>query len=190
MQDALRERWWAVALRGGVAGLFGLVALLTPGLTLGFLESLFGLYALADGALALWLGWPTRTPRPGARLLLVEGGVGTGVGVIALLWPGITAFVLLLFVAVRAMAIGGLQIAESAARRRAGQHDRLLDVAGLVSLLFGGALLVLPSVAARGTLWWLALHALVVAALLGTLGVRLRAAAHGSSSSDGMVAAM
>jgi uncharacterized membrane protein HdeD (DUF308 family) len=187
MQDALTERWWVVALRGGAAGIFGLSALLTPGLTLDLLESLFGLFALGDGALALLLGRPGAR-RPGSRLLLAEGAVGVAIGVLVLLWPSITVFVLVLLVALRAVATGALQLAESRTLRRAGQGDRLLDVVGALSVVVGLALLTLPSLAARGLLWWVALHAIVSAALLVALALRLRAA-HDSSVGGGMIGA-
>ena len=40
--------WWALALRGAIAILFGLAALLRPGIALDALILLFGAYALVD----------------------------------------------------------------------------------------------------------------------------------------------
>ena len=41
--------WWALALRGVIAILFGLAAFLRPGIALEALILLFGAYALVDG---------------------------------------------------------------------------------------------------------------------------------------------
>jgi uncharacterized membrane protein HdeD (DUF308 family) len=49
MLDILTRYWWAVAMRGVVSLVFGVMALLWPGA----LMFLFGAYALVDGILAL-----------------------------------------------------------------------------------------------------------------------------------------
>jgi len=181
------ERWWVVALRAAAAGLFGLLALLTPSLTLSLLVSMFGLWALVDGGLTLLAASaPGRDDR--ARLLLVDGGIGTGAGVLVLLWPEITVLVLLLLAATRAIGTGIAQGLYALRSRRVGQGDLLLDAAAASSVVVGALLLLLPSVAMRGTLWLLALHALVFGALLATLALRLRALARGRTDGDGMVA--
>jgi uncharacterized membrane protein HdeD (DUF308 family) len=181
------DRWWVVALRGATAGLFGLLALLTPGLTLGLLVSMFGLWALVDGGLALLAAAsPGRFDR--ARLLLVEGGIGTAIGVLVLLWPGITVLVLLLLAAIRAIGTGVAEALVALQLRRGGQGERLLEAAAASSVVVGALLLLLPSVAMRGTLWLLALHAIVFGALLAILALRLRALARGRGAGDRMVA--
>jgi uncharacterized membrane protein HdeD (DUF308 family) len=77
----------ALALRGLVAILFGLAALLWPGLILAVLIVLFGAYALVDGILAVIVAF--RSSRHGVRrpLLFIEGLIGILFGVLALLWP-------------------------------------------------------------------------------------------------------
>jgi uncharacterized membrane protein HdeD (DUF308 family) len=53
MLDTLARTWWAIALRGLVAVLFGVAAFIWPGLTLTVLVILWGAYALVDGVFAL-----------------------------------------------------------------------------------------------------------------------------------------
>ena len=48
----LANNWWALALRGGVAILFGLIALFMPDVTLTTLMLLFAAYMLLGGILA------------------------------------------------------------------------------------------------------------------------------------------
>jgi uncharacterized membrane protein HdeD (DUF308 family) len=72
----LAPSWWALALRGLVAVLFGLAALFWPGLVLAVLIILFGAYALVDGVFALIAAF--RSSGRGMRrpLLLIEGVIG------------------------------------------------------------------------------------------------------------------
>jgi uncharacterized membrane protein HdeD (DUF308 family) len=92
----LAQSWWALALRGLVAILFGLAALFWPGLILTVLIVLFGAYALADGILAVIAAF--RSSGQGMRrlLLLIEGAIGILFGLLALFWPGLTALAALL----------------------------------------------------------------------------------------------
>ncbi len=53
MLHALAANWSALALRGLVAVLFGLVTFFLPGITLATLVVLFGAYALVDGVFNL-----------------------------------------------------------------------------------------------------------------------------------------
>ena len=87
--------WWALALRGVIAILFGLAALLRPDIALEALIVLFGAYALVDGVFAIvgvFGGTRGGTPR---WLLIVEGIAGILVGLIAFVLPGLTAILLL-----------------------------------------------------------------------------------------------
>src|SRR5215218_9481463 len=82
--------WRAVALRGLVALLFGLVVLFWPGLVFAVLALLFGLYAVVDGAITLVPALRSSDQSTRRWLPLIEGAVGVIAGLVALLWPGIT----------------------------------------------------------------------------------------------------
>src|SRR5215213_657167 len=85
------ENWRAMALRGLIAVLFGLVVLFWPGIILAVLTLLFGIYALVDGGVVLLPA--LRSSDRGARrwLPVAEGTVGIVAGLVALLWPGLSA---------------------------------------------------------------------------------------------------
>src|SRR3954454_8262492 len=100
------RNWWALALRGLVAVLFGLTALFWPGLILVVLILLFGAYALVDGVLASIDALRSSRRSTRRRLLLIEGVIGILFGIFALLWPDLTALALLYTIAFWAILTG------------------------------------------------------------------------------------
>lgn len=99
MLATLAAHWHLLLFRGVAAALFGTAALLWPGITLVALVLLFGAYAFVDGVFALATAFITRE-LPGFASLLIEGVAGVGAGVVAVLYPDITAVVLLAVIAV------------------------------------------------------------------------------------------
>src|SRR5215203_3213510 len=89
--NTLAANWRALALRGLIALLFGLLVLFWPGLVLAVLALLFGIYAVVDGSITLVPA--LRSSGRGAQrwLPLTEGAVGVLAGLSALLWPGLTS---------------------------------------------------------------------------------------------------
>jgi uncharacterized membrane protein HdeD (DUF308 family) len=132
--------WRALALRGFVALLFGLVVLFWPGLILAVLSLLFGIYALVDGGVVLVPA--LRSSDRGARrwLPLAEGAVGVVAGLVALLWPGMTASGLLYVIAGWAVATGILKITTTIVLRGEVENGWPLAASGALSVLFGAIL--------------------------------------------------
>jgi uncharacterized membrane protein HdeD (DUF308 family) len=135
--------WRALALRGLVALLFGLVVLFWPDLVLTVLALLFGVYAAVDGAITFVPA--LRSPDRGARrsLPLAEGAVGIIAGLVALLWPGLTASGLVYVIAGWAVATGVLKILSAIVLRADVENGWLLAGSGALSMLFGTILVVL-----------------------------------------------
>src|SRR5690242_16006564 len=106
MLQALASNWWLILLRGICAIVFGILTFAMPGVTLALLILLYGAFALADGVLAIWAaiaGGVAMVPR---WWLLIVGLCGIGVGLLTLMMPGLTAFVLLIFIATWAIMVG------------------------------------------------------------------------------------
>src|SRR5689334_9691466 len=110
MEFGLTRSWWALALRGLFALLFGVLAILWPGLTLEVLVLLWGAYALADGVFAIAAAIAGAGRFHHWWALLLEGVVGIAAGVVTFLWPGITALALLFVIAAWAVVTGILEI--------------------------------------------------------------------------------
>jgi uncharacterized membrane protein HdeD (DUF308 family) len=131
------ENWRALALRGLVALLFGLVVLFWPGLILAVLSLLFGIYALVDGGVVLVPALRSSDRGARKRIPLAEGAVGVIAGLVALLWPGMTASGLLYIIVGWAVATGILKITTTIVLRSEVENGWLLAGSGALSVLFG-----------------------------------------------------
>jgi uncharacterized membrane protein HdeD (DUF308 family) len=135
--NTLAANWRALALRGLVALLFGLVLLFWPGLVFAVLALLFGLYAAIDGAITLVPA--LRSSDRGARrwLPLTEGAVGIIAGLVALLWPGLTIDGLVYVIVGWAVVTGTLKILTAILLRAEVENGWLLAGSGALSVLLG-----------------------------------------------------
>jgi uncharacterized membrane protein HdeD (DUF308 family) len=177
MLHALARNWWLLLLRGIFAILFGVLTFLWPGLTLITLVLLYGAYALVDGAFALAAAIMGGAPAPRWWLAIV-GLLGIVVGLITLVMPGITALVLLYFIAFWAIAIGAMQIAGAIRLRKEIDNEWMLIASGIVSVLFGLILVVQPGAGALGLLFVIGIFAILHGVLLVSLAFRLRGHSH------------
>ena len=170
----LARNWWAVALRGVFAILFGLAAFLLPLATIGSLVLLFAIYMLADGVFAIVAGVRAATHHERWALLILEGIVGLIAGAIALAAPGLTLLFLITLLGIWAVVSGVFMLA--AAFRLHAAHGRwILVLSGLVSVLWGVLLYFSPVAGALVLTWWLGGYALAFGVLLLVAAFRLRA---------------
>lgn len=174
METLLARHWWAVGLRGLVAILFGILALVIPSITLIVLIAFFGAYVLIDGVIAIFLAFRGRESNRNWGWLLVEGIVGVLIGIITFRWPGVTTFVLLAFIAAWAIITGVMEIFEAIELRRVIDNEWLLILSGAVSVIFGLLLLFFPGSGALALVWLIGLFAIIFGILLLVLSWRLR----------------
>jgi uncharacterized membrane protein HdeD (DUF308 family) len=174
MLKEVTSYWWVVALRGLAAVLFGIGAFVWPQITLTVLVLLFGAYAVVDGVFALIYAFGSGTPFRGLRVL--EGLAGIAIGVIALVWPGITTMALLYLIAGWALVTGILEIVAAIDLRKVIDDEWLLGLGGVASIVFGVILAFQPGAGALALVWMIGGYAIVFGVLLIALGFRLRSA--------------
>ncbi len=177
----LARNWWAVALRGGAAVLFGLLTIVNPGATLATLVLLFGVFALVDGALNIVAGLRRREGGGAWGGLLLAGALAITVGALTIWYPRRTAAFLLYMVAAWAIVTGAGQVLTAVRLRREIRGEWLLIVSGALSVLFGVVLLAAPIAGALVIAVWIGAYALFAGVLLLALAFRLRGWARGGA---------
>lgn len=171
----LTRSWWILAVRGLAAVIFGLLALVWPEITVLALVLVFGAYAFVDGVFALVAAVRGRQLAGGSRAWLVlEGLLGIGAGIVAVVWPDITALALLWVIAFWAVLTGVLEIVAAIRLRSVLDNEWLLVVAGALSIVFGLILIIWPESGAVGLVWLIGIYAIVFGIVLLGLALRLR----------------
>ena len=174
MITMLSRYWWVLALRGLMAIVFGILALIWPSLTLLSLIYLFGAYVLVDGIFAIITGIRSYGERERWWVALLEGIVGVIAGILTFLWPNVTGLILLYFIAAWAVVTGILEIIAAIQLRRVITGEWLMILSGLLSIAFGVALVFFPGAGALALTWLIGAYAIVFGILFSLLALRLR----------------
>jgi uncharacterized membrane protein HdeD (DUF308 family) len=168
-----RREAWLLGIRGVLAIVFGILAVIWPGVTVIALALLFGIFAIATGIEQLV---HAMRPSPGPSNPVTGFGDGTGpriaraiagvvglvIGIMAIVWPGITAVVLAIMVGVWAV-LTGLADLWLATRQHGGWSLALI---GAISIVAGLFVMVRPAAGALVIAWAIGLYAIVSGVLL------------------------
>lgn len=173
MVHALAKNWWMLLLRGVAAIIFGVLAFAWPGMTILTLIMFYGAFALIDGVLAVVAAITGGAPAPRWWLAIV-GLLGIATGLLVFMMPGLTALVLLYFIAGWAIATGVFQIIGAIRLRKEIDDEWYLILSGVVSVLFGIGVMMAPGAGALALLWVIGIYAVVMGAIMVALAFRLK----------------
>src|SRR5947209_11202395 len=151
--DSLAKNWWGLALRGVAAMIFGVLALVLPGVTLAVLVLLFGGYALVEGVLNVIAAVRGRGDDQPWWALLLEGLVSIAAGIVAFVVPGVTELALLYIIAAWAIVTGALEIVAAIRLRRRITGEAWLVLNGILSIVFGALTMLAPGAGALSLAW-------------------------------------
>src|SRR2546421_10938567 len=91
--------WWSLAIRGVLAILFGIVAFFYTGQTLLALVYVFGVFAVLSGITTIVAAVRAGEAHQRWGWLAASGTVSVAAGVVAFVWPGITALAFVYLIA-------------------------------------------------------------------------------------------
>jgi len=170
----LFRHWWLFVVRGVLAIIFGVLALIWPGPTKYILIVLFGAFVLVDGIFTVAAGITFHQYFERWWAVLLEGLAGILLGFLAYLWPGLTALVLVYFIAAWAVITGILEIVAAIQFRRVIAGEWAMILIGLLSIVFGVLLAVFPAVGAVSLVWLIGIYAVADGIMQIIFAFRLR----------------
>jgi uncharacterized membrane protein HdeD (DUF308 family) len=173
----LAQNWWVFLLRGILAIAVGILAFVWPGLTLVSLVLLFGIYAAADGILAIASAITGHTPIPRWWLAIV-GIAGLAAAFITFTRPGLALTALLIVIASWAIASGIMQIIGAIQLRKEIDNEWFLIISGIAAIVFGAILLLRPGLGTLALIFTFGTFAVIEGLLLIGLAIRLRGHTH------------
>ncbi|WP_024793368.1 HdeD family acid-resistance protein [Tomitella biformata] len=146
LSHLLKQVWSVVLVRGILAILFGVVAVIWPGITVWALVIVFGVYTLVDGIMLATHAIRDRADLKSWGVLLAAGAVSIAVGLIAMFWPSITTVALLYVIAFYAIVFGVLGMMSAAAHRNSANSGWGWPLAAAaISVIFGLILVIFPN---------------------------------------------
>ena len=161
-------------LRGLIALLFGLAALVWPGLTLEILIKLFGAFIIINGLCAIRTAINNKTENNGWWVLLAGGIIGICIGILTFVWPGITEFIILFFIALWALSTGVSEIIASFRLRNMIADDWVLTFVGFLSVMLALIILLSPAIGMIATVWLVGTYAVIYGLFMFYLALRIR----------------
>ena len=161
MLDKAKRIQAFLVIRGILALIFGVLVLsLPPATVAASLIMVFAIFAIVDGTLAVIGALASSSTYEDWWLLLLAGVLGIIICVFTLARPGVTAIVLVMYIGLRALLMGVMEIAFAVRIRKHIEGEWLYILAGGLSVLFGLALVVYPIEGVLAVVWLIGIYAI------------------------------
>jgi uncharacterized membrane protein HdeD (DUF308 family) len=174
MLSLITGNWWAPAASGVLAIVIGLAAFAWPGKTFEALVLLFGVYVFVRGSIWLAFGLLAATDRERWWPCVVNGIIGLSLGVLTFAETRAMAVALVSLAAAWAILTGALEVVAAIRFRQFIDNEWLLGIGGVVSIVFGVAVLVQPTIGIVTFALVFGAYAVLVGIAQVWLGLRLR----------------
>jgi len=167
----------SLILLGVLAIIVGIIALAWPNVTVYALVILFAVYAFINAGLEAMRAFSSRTAGPVFGYLLLAL-ISLAAGVIALVWPGPTALVLVLVIGIWAVIGGFVEFFAAFQSGETAGTRAVFILGGLVSIAFGVVLFARPGVGAVTLALLFGLFSIIYGVSEIVMGVELRRTGH------------
>ena len=177
MAEFLEKTWWIAVLRGLIAILFGIFALVIPQGAGSVLVLIFGMFLLVDVLLNLIGSILNYRTAVDWWVYLVIGMLEIGVVIIIFVRPEITGTVLAILIGLWALFKGLIELMAGIALRDEVRGEWILILAGIMTIVFGVFALMLPFTESVAAIWMLGLYAMLNGTLWVVIGFESRSLA-------------
>ena len=164
------DLWWTFAIRGALALLLGILALIWPQESLTLLLRIAGIFLFFDGAVTLLHQTKSENAGPDAGSGLFAAIIG---GLLALL-PSASSKMAFTLIGVWALSVGANYLMDWWKAPKGAPERGPILTAGLMTVLAGLALVLWPGIGQSLSGWVLALAAFVASAAMFFLATKFR----------------
>jgi uncharacterized membrane protein HdeD (DUF308 family) len=172
--DLLTRYWWLMACRGFVIALYGGLIFVRPYKTTLAFIILFTLYMLVSGLIALVLGFQSRTGPLRISAFLLPGAASVVIGLAVFTFPGLGVLALIGLVGAWCVLIGLTELLLAIQLRKVLRHNWALLLAGALSCLTGGSVLIRPIYIVFLDSWKVGTASLLLGTILIVLAIQMR----------------
>jgi uncharacterized membrane protein HdeD (DUF308 family) len=177
---ALSPYWWAFVGRGFFAIVYTIIAITWPGITVEIMILLFGAYVFIDGLILTFKAIKSWHAKEDRWLLLLEGLLGIGIGMLSFIGSRITIRMLFFYITAWSLATGVLKIVEAIRLRKELADEWWMLMSGFASILLAFLLMRFFDVGTVGLAYMVIVYAIVYGIFMVSLGFKLRKAQKGS----------
>ena len=182
MITSLTRNWWVQLIRGVLALVLGITALVAPGSSLTLAVFLVAAFAIADGAMTITTGLGLRGHSGSSSLFIGGGALFIVLGLVVLFWPSITVTALVLLFAIWLIASGALLAYGASTLRTAVANAWIMGAVGVVIAVVGLGLALFGPSTIENFLPFAGWFGVIVGLIMIAVSLRLRSDAAKLSS--------
>jgi len=174
MINFISRYWWMFLVRGVVALLLGLMALLVPDIAFASLIIFLGAYLFIDGIFSVMAAISARKTLKDWNWYLLSGITGILIGLITFYHPFATATAVIYMIAFWSLVAGLVEIAVAIRMARVIKGEGWYILGGALTILFGILLITNPIAGAITLTMLFGIYAIAIGVMLLSLSMRLR----------------
>jgi len=173
-KNALQKYGTPMITRGIIGILFALLLLFWTKEVLEVLVFIFGFFVLLDGIVSIIGAFGAKGEHEEWWIYLLRGIIGIIVGVLIFTWPGVTALVLIYFIAIWTILMGAFELWLSSKILKDTAGKGILTVVGIVSIVIGLFFVIAPYSSIITVTWLIGLFVLISGISLIVFGTQIK----------------